>query len=451
MTAAAPAGAPAPGLLLAAPQSGSGKTLVTLALLRALRRAGRPVGAVKIGPDYIDPAFHAAACGRPCYNLDGWAMRRASCARVLAAAGAGTELVVGEGVMGLFDGAPGGAGSTAEAARLTGWPVVLVVDAKGMAASAAALLEGFARHDPGVEVAGVLFNRVGGAGHARMLGQAAAQAGVACLGCLPRVGALELPSRHLGLVQAGEHPAIDATLEAAADWLAGAVELDALAGLARPSRFTPAQAGGPPLPPPGQRIAVARDAAFAFVYRSVLDGWHDAGAEVAPFSPLADEAPDPQADAVYLPGGYPELHAGRLAGNARFLDGLRAAAGRGAAVVGECGGYMTLGTGLVDAAGVRHAMAGLLDLETSFAERRLQLGYRSGVLAADAPLGPAGAAFRGHAFHYATVLRERGDPLFRLADAAGAERGPAGLLAGRVAGSFLHLIDRTPEAGVQGR
>lgn len=451
MTAAGPTGTPPPGLLIAAPQSGSGKTLVTLALLRALRRAGRRVGAVKVGPDYIDPAFHAAACGRPCYNLDSWAMRPASCARVLAAAGAEAELVVGEGVMGLFDGGPGGAGSTAEAARRIGWPVVLVVDAKGMAASAAALLEGFVRHDPGVDVAGVLFNRVGGAGHARMLAEAAAQAGVACLGGLPRVGSLDLPSRHLGLVQAGEQPELDATLEAAADWMAGAVDLDALAGLAQPTRLETGQAGGPPLGPPGQRIAVARDAAFAFVYRSVLDGWHDAGAEVVPFSPLADEAPDPQADAVYLPGGYPELYAGRLAATARFLEGLRAAARRGAAVVGECGGYMVLGTGLVDAEGVGHPMAGLLDLETSFAERRLQLGYRSGVLAADAPLGPPGAAFRGHEFHYATVLRERGDPLFRLTDAAGAERGPAGLIAGRVAGSFLHLIDRAPEAAVHQR
>ncbi|MBM3561000.1 MAG: cobyrinic acid a,c-diamide synthase, partial [Alphaproteobacteria bacterium] len=197
---------------------------------------------------------------------------------------------------------------------------------------------------------------------------------------------------------------------------------------------------------PGQRIAVARDIAFAFAYPALLDAWRRAGAEVLPFSPLEGEAPDTAADAVFLPGGYPELHAGRLAAAAGFLAGLRAAAGCGAVVYGECGGYMVLGRGLVDADGVRHEMAGLLALETSFAARRLSLGYRQARLMADGPLGRAGTAFRGHEFHYATVTAEGpGEALFALADAAGRQRGNAGLVAGRVAGSFVHLIDRAGE------
>ena len=217
--------------------------------------------------------------------------------------------------------------------------------------------------------------------------------------------------------------------------------MDTLAGLAAPAAL-PAGAGELALPPLGQRIAVAQDAAFAFSYASVLDGWRAAGAEVVPFSPLADVAPDADADAVYLPGGYPELHAGRLAASARFLDGVRAAAARGAWVIGECGGYMLLGTGLVDAEGTRHAMAGLLGVETSFAAPRLHLGYRTIQTRVATPLGPAGARFTGHEFHYAATLHESGTPFAHAGDSSGRDLGDTGLVAGTVAGSFLHLIDR---------
>jgi cobyrinic acid a,c-diamide synthase len=436
----------APGVIVAAPASGSGKTLLTLGLLRCLVRRGLRVASAKVGPDYIDPAFHAAASGRPCLSLDGWAMRPATLAGLVGQLG-DAQAVVCEGVMGLFDGAsiPPGVppghrdGSTAEVAALTGWPVVLVLDARGMSGSAAAVLAGFARHRPGVTVAGALFNRVAGERHFAAIAEACRRAcpEVALLGWLPKHAALEVPSRHLGLVQACESADLDAFLDGAAALVAEHVDLDALLDLARPS----AVAGAPaqPLPPLGQRIAVARDEAFAFTYPAVLEGWRRAGAELSFFSPLAGEGPDEAADAVYLPGGYPELHAGRLAA---FLDGLRAAAARGAAVFGECGGYMVLGQGMVDAEGVRHAMAGLLGLETSFARRRLHLGYRRAVLAAEGPLGQAGGAWRGHEFHYATVTAETGQPLFQVADAAGGELGASGLRAGRVAGSFVHLIDR---------
>ena len=512
------------GLVIGAPASGSGKTTVTLALLRHLRERGVRAASLKVGPDYIDPAFHAAASGRACLNVDPWAMRESTFAAAVGAASEDADLVVVEGVMGLFDGATADEGSTADVAAALGWPVVLVVDASAMAASAAAVVHGFASYRGGVGVAGVIYNRVGSDRHAELLVEATVgaeapkylessrdlepsrstdstraqapgsagfqpamdrdpstvgagrmpalpggrqsrsvrspsgsvrnQAGVPVLGCIHRDPALTLPDRHLGLVQASEHPDLERFLATAAQVIGTAVDVDTLLGLARcgplPTTADPVAAGTErptaPLPVLGQRIAVARDEAFAFAYPLVLDGWRRAGAEVLPFSPLADEAPSSSADAVYLPGGYPELHAGRLAGAGRFMDGLRAAAGQGAVVYGECGGYMVLGEALVDADGEAHAMAGLLPVATTFAERRLTLGYRTAQALSAGPLGGGGTGFRGHEFHYARVLREDGDEaLFRCVDARGRELGPVGRRIGRIMGSFVHLIDRMDE------
>ena len=432
----------APGLIIAAPASGCGKTVVTLALLRAFRNAGAAVASAKAGPDYIDPAFHAAASGRPCVNLDIWGMRDETLAGLAGAAGRDAELVLCEGVMGLFDGAADGTGATADLAARTGWPVLLVLDVSGQAASAVAVYEGFARHRRDVDVAGVLCNRTGGPGHARMLRDALAKAdpAPAFAGMLPRDPALALPERYLGLVQAREHGALENFLEHAAAIAADHLDLAAIRSLARPCACDPGDVR--PLPPLGQSIAVARDDAFAFAYPAVLEGWRRAGAALSFFSPLADEAPAADADAVYLPGGYPELHAGRLAANGRFRDGLRAAAARRAAVYGECGGYMALGAGLGDGSGARHAMAGLLPLETSFADSRLHLGYRRLKTLRRSALGAPGARFTGHEFHYASVLTEGpGDPLFRANDARGEQDAECGMAAGTVAGSFVHLID----------
>jgi cobyrinic acid a,c-diamide synthase len=438
-----------PGLLLAAPASGSGKTTLTLALLRRLRNDGVAVASVKAGPDYIDPAFHHAASGRPCVNLDGWAMRPETLAAALTFAGDGAELILGEGVMGLFDGAPLrdaqglAAGSTAQLAALTGWPVVLVVDCGGMGASVAALAQGFAGFHPAVSLAGVILNNVAGARHEGLLREACEAAKLTVFGALHRTAALQRPSRHLGLVQAGEDTDLEQFLNVAAAAVAG-FDLGALRAAARPARLAAGQVPAP-LRPLGQRIAVAGDLAFAFAYPLLLEGWRRAGAELLPFSPLHDEAPDAAADAVYLPGGYPELHAGRLAGNRRFLEGLRAAAARGAAVYGECGGYMVLGRGLEDAEGRRHAFAGLLPLESSFRAPQRHLGYRRATLAAAGPLGSQGAVFRGHEFHYARVLGDEGPAetaLFTVAAADGMPQGSAGQRQGTVFGSFLHLVDR---------
>jgi len=435
------------GIIIAAPGSGSGKTTLTLALLRALKRRGIAVASAKVGPDYIDPAFHAAASGRACFNLDVWAMRHATLATLIAGLEGSSEIVICEGMMGLFDGAgaSGESGSTADLASLIDWPVVLVVDASSQAGSAAALLRGFASHRADVPLAGVIFNRVGGPRHAQMLETAVRTAlpDLPVLGAVPQSAELSLPERHLGLVQAGEHPALDSFLDHAATIVSEAVDVERLLALARNSHLA-AATRTLPLFPLGNRVAVARDLAFTFAYPALLEGWREDGASISFFSPLADEAPAPDADGIYLPGGYPELHAGKLAGNRKFRDGLHEAAKRGAAIYGECGGYMALGRGLIDARGERHEMAGLLPLETSFAQRRRSIGYRAIRLLGPGPLGEAGTPFRGHEFHYATIVDEgAGEALFSVSDAEGAALGETGRIAGRVMGSFLHLIDRS--------
>ncbi|MEQ6249663.1 cobyrinate a,c-diamide synthase [Sulfitobacter sp. HNIBRBA3233] len=434
-----------PGLMISAPASGTGKTTLMLGLLAAFRARGVEVQPFKGGPDYIDPAFHTAASGRASFNLDSWSMERARIDGLHGNA-EGADLILAEGSMGLFDGVaiPGecGNGASADIAAMMGWPVVLVLDASGAAQSVAATALGFARMRDDVTLAGVVLNRVASPRHEALIRAGMASVGIDVLGVLPRRTDLELPERHLGLVQAGEQENLPELLAQAAEFVAEHVDLDALRAAARgggqgaevPSAVTP----------PGQRIALAQDNAFAFVYPHLLAGWRAAGAEVLPFSPLADEAPDPHADVCWIPGGYPELHAGRLSAATTYREGLRAFA-ETRPVHGECGGYMALGAGLVDKDGTRHEMAGLLGLETSFAKRKFHLGYRRATLAAPIPGAPAGALLRGHEFHYATIVEEPDTPLAVITDSNGLavpETGtwramPGG---GRVSGTFFHLI-----------
>ncbi len=440
--------AAARALVVAAPASGSGKTVLTLGLLRALARAGYSVASAKAGPDYIDPKYHEAASGVPCVNLDAWGMGEETLFDLAGRQARGRELLIIEGVMGLFDGAADGSGSTADLAMTLDAPVVLVVDAAKQAQSVAALVRGFRDHRPEIRLAGVLLNRVGSSRHEAMLRGALEELGVEVLGAVPRSDALALPERHLGLVQAGEHADLEGFLDAAADAVDGAIGLDRLADVARPlaspaPSSVPRSMRGHGLTPLGQRIAIARDAAFAFSYPHLLDGWRRAGAELSFFSPLDDEPPSEDADAIYLPGGYPELHAGRIAAAQTFLSRLCMAARARTRVYGECGGYMVLGEGMVDAEGTRHAMAGLLPLETSFAQRKLHLGYRR--LTPLGSVAPWAQPLSAHEFHYASVLREghegrEAERLFAATDAQGQYLGTIGLRAGTVMGSFAHVI-----------
>ena len=429
-----------PGLMIAAPASRTGKTTVMLGLLRALSQDGHVVQPFKSGPDYIDPAFHGAACGRPSFNLDSWAMG-GGLLDAIAAEAQGADVILAEGSMGLYDGVAtsgaSGNGASADVARRMGWPVVLVVDVSGQAQSAAATVLGFKAFDPKLPFAGVILNRVASPRHERLVRRGLEAVGIPVLGALPRRGDLVLPERHLGLVQAAEHADLDRTIRDYAEFLREHADIEAILRSAGSTARSDGAASRPV--PPAQRIAIARDGAFSFVYPHVMEGWRCAGAEIMPFSPLADEGPGGDAELVWLPGGYPELHAGTLAGAGTFLSGLRRHA-RTRAVHGECGGYMVLGEALIDKDGQRHAMAGLLGLVTSYAQRRMHLGYRQAELLA--PIGAlcAGTKLRGHEFHYSTIVEQTDDPLARVTDADGSAVAETGSRRGQVTGSFFHMI-----------
>ena len=415
------------GIILSAPSSASGKTTITLGLLRALKIAGIPVRSAKSGPDYIDPRFHAAASGAECFNLDAWAMSPDSI-RMLAS---GALPLIIEGAMGLFDGAlPDGKGSTADLARILGLPIVLVLDVASQAQSVAAVALGFSQLAPDIKIAGLILNKVASPRHNRMLCTALEPLGIPILGSVYRQTDLETPSRHLGLVQAQELEQLESFLDTTANMVSEAVDINQLLSLM--SNINQPSSIPKLLPPPAQSIAIAKDAAFSFSYPHLLREWHNMGAEISFFSPLENQAPK-LADLIFLPGGYPELHAEKLANADIFKKAMKSAL----SVYGECGGYMAMGEGLVDAYGTRHEMLGLLSLETSFANRKLNLGYRNLT-----PKRLWSIPLTGHEFHYATTLRANGDPLFQATDAEGLQLPNMGLVNGTASGSFAHIIDR---------
>jgi cobyrinic acid a,c-diamide synthase len=429
------------GLLIAAPRSGSGKTTLALGLMRALRERGLKVASAKSGPDYIDTAFHAAASGGDGLNLDTWAMSPDLISGLAFSAAAASDMFIVEASMGLFDGVPaaiGRTGSSADVAAALGLPVLLLIDVSGQAQSAAAVVKGCAIFDPRVEIAGVVLNKVGSERHRRLVTTAIESLGLPVLGALPRNAEINLPERHLGLVQAQETERLDQRLMQLATFVSAHLDVEAVSSLARAPRF--ARTGAVAVAPPGQRIAVANDAAFAFMYPHLLRNWRQAGAEIFFFSPLNDEAPPDDADVCWLPGGYPELHAERLASSGRFMEGIRRFASH-RPVHGECGGYMTLGKTLTDAAARTYPMAGLLSVETSFAKRRMTLGYRRAALCGDCLIGRRGQELLGHEFHYATIVDTGSDEAFALAaDAYGGRPESVGSRRGHATGAFFHVI-----------
>jgi len=396
-----------PRVVIAAPGSGHGKTSVTTGLLGALRRRGLKVSPHKVGPDYIDPGYHALAAGRPGRNLDPWLVGEDQIAPMFAA-GAHTpvpaDIAVIEGVMGLFDGASGRGdfASTAHVARLLNAPVVLVIDAAGMSLSAAATLHGFATFDPRIGVGGVIFNMAGSEGHARLLREAAGAAGIPVLGALRRQDQLTVPSRHLGLIPAAElgGPAAGA-VGALADIVAASVDLEAVVRLARtagplwgiqdpsPERTVPS------LPRP--RIAIAGGPAFTFGYAEHPELLAAAGAEVVTFDPLRDEQLPADVDGLVIGGGFPEEHVAELSANAKLRAQVAGLAGSGAPVIAECAGLLYLARSLDG-----HPMCGVLDA-TGAMTGSLTLGYRDAVAAAASPLAPAGTRVHGHEFHRTTI------------------------------------------------
>jgi len=433
------------GLVIAAPSSGAGKTTATLGLLAAFKARGVTVQPFKTGPDYLDTGHHARAAGRPSYNLDVWAMSRPLLEHIVTRAGQEADLCIVEGVMGLFDGGPdrglSGRGASADIAALLGWPVILVLDVSAQTETAAALALGCARYRDDINIAGVILNQIASDHHLDLIRPGFERVGIPILGALRRDQEVKLPERHLGLVQAGESANESDRLDRLAGLMERFVDLDAVRRAATEATIgtKSVDARRRALRPPGQRIALASDGAFSFTYAHVLADWREAGAEIMPFAPLADEAPCQRADAVWLPGGYPELHAGRIATASRFQAGVRTLAANSVPIHGECGGYMVLGQGLEDADGTRHAMLGLLPAETSFRMRKMHLGYRRATLKATCALGREGAQLFGHEFHFATLLKDDGEPLLDCTDGSGGTF-TAGSRVGRVTGSFFHVI-----------
>lgn len=458
---------PKNGFLISAPQSGSGKTTVSLAIMAALTRRGLTVAPFKCGPDFIDPGYHRGVTGRPSINLDAWMCPEEFVRRTFQLALANPAVAVIEGVMGLFDGiaASSTSGSSAQIAAITGAPVVLVVNARGMAASAAALIKGFAGFDPQVRLAGVIFNNVGSDSHAALLREALAAhcPKIACFGCIPRDEGLAIPSRHLGLVTAEDNPLSDDFIGNLADMAERCLDLDQLAGLeldpALPLPSTPLRErkddGGTansvrPVDPdsgpesgaePPVRIAVARDPAFCFMYEDNLRLLQEAGAEPVFFSPLCDTTLPPDISGIYLPGGYPELYAKQLENNTGIREAIRAAVAADMPVYAECGGFVYLTEGLEESGQQESAdFAGVFPVRCRMLPRRKALGYRQAEFTEDVGIGLKGALVRGHEFHYSEIgtMPEEVERCYRVSR-QGVTLGMEGFRVRNCLASYIHL------------
>ena len=415
------------GLVISAPQSGSGKTIITLGILRALKNRGIPISSAKSGPDYIDPGFHTFSSGSECYNLDAWAMSEARLKNIVSR----KDNLIIEGAMGLFDGAPPNAkGSTAHLAKLLNFPIVLIIDSSRTGQSIAALAKGFLTYDKNLLIKGIILNNVGSANHENILRHSLSQLDCPIIGSVYRNPELSIPSRHLGLVQAAENQNLNQFINNAARIIENSVDLDTLLKIgAKVPNFKSSWQ----LQPPAQRIAIASDAAFSFTYPHIIEDWHHNGAEIKTFSPLSDQGPE-DCDFVFLPGGYPELYAGKLSSSENFIRKMKTAPN----VYGECGGYMVMGNGLIDDQGHLHRMLGLLDLETSFQNKKLHLGYKDVIGKA----GPFIGSYAAHEFHYANTTKANGQTLFSVGNSKGEKQPDAGFFTDKASGSFLHVIDK---------
>lgn len=431
----------AKGFIIAAPKSASGKTTITLGLLTALKRRNIKVRAAKSGPDYIDPAFHGVATNATSFNLDSWAMPTPLLDNLLATTLQESELTIIESSMGFFDGIEtenGHRGCGADLAERYQLPVILVMDVTGQAQSAAAIAYGFANINPNIQVKGVILNNVASPRHHASTEVALKRIHIPVLGSIPRDPTLHLPARHLGLIQAEEHQDLDLHLNHLADIAEKHINIDAILGLdttvdlPKPSHYIA-------LPPPGQRIAIAKDIAFSFIYPHILKGWKDQGASIHFFSPMNNEAPPDHCDSCWLPGGYPELYAGQLSNANQFIKGLQSFA-QTRPVHGECGGYMVMGQTLVDKEGISHQMTGLLSHSCSYEKRKIHLGYRRAFLNT-----PKQELIHGHEFHYATVIDPGHDlPYATLTDGTGNLLGTEGGRRNLITGCFFHSIAIQP-------
>ncbi len=435
----------AKGLVIAGTHSGCGKTTAALGLMAALTRRGLRVAPFKVGPDFIDPGHHERVTGETSRNLDGWMLDRETNEALFTRSVRGADVAVVEGVMGLYDGYDGRseAGSTAQMAKWLDLPAVLVVDARSMARSAAALLMGFERFDPELRFAGVLFNRIGSPRHLAYLVEAMAGAvRMPVLGGVSREAAITIPERHLGLVTDGDHPLTDSKVERLAELMENSLNLDRLLDRAAEIPEGTAPPAGPALDDDPVTLAVARDNAFCFYYADNLDMLRAAGARLVEFSPVAGDPIPDDADGVYLGGGYPELFASAISRNRAFRTGLLTASRDGMPIYAECGGLMVLCETLIDADGEAHEMAGCFPLTVRMLDRRRSLGYREIRLCRETIIGAAGDRIRGHEFHYSDLAGPPPPGLETVYDVAARGAGEPtaeGYCLRRTLGSYIHL------------
>lgn len=434
-----------PRLVIAALQSGTGKTTIATGLMTALARRGVTIQPYKVGPDYIDPTYHTVATGRISRNLDGWMCPPETIAALMARSSQGADIALIEGVMGLFDGAgvTSEVGSTAQMAKWLEAPVLLVVDARGMARSIGALLQGMTGFDPDLQIAGVVFNNVGSESHYRLLCEAvrAYAPGVEPLGWLPKQAAIRAPERHLGLVPSYEQPQVAAYLESLSALIGQQIDLDAVLALAqRTATPLPAPAGRPVAPGEEVRIGIARDEAFHFYYEDGLDLLRDLGAELIPFSPLRDRALPPDLDGLYMGGGFPEVYRQELTSNQAMRSAIREAIEQGMPVYAECGGLMFLTDAIVDPEGADWPMVGAIPVRARMQKRLASLGYATVDVQGETLLAGPGETLRGHEFHW-SVIEERPEgwpEAYQVTTRRGGTR-PEGFYRPNLLASYVHL------------
>ncbi|MBX7146198.1 MAG: cobyrinate a,c-diamide synthase [Alphaproteobacteria bacterium] len=432
----------APGFIVAAPSSGSGKTTITMILIQGLKEKGLSLGTFKVGPDYIDPEFHKQIIGHDCYNLDLWAMTKHQIDKILYNLSCENDLIIGEGVMGLFDNMSITQNSTADVSLYTGLPILLVIDGKGMGQSIAALIQGFLTYKKDLKILGVIINNAKSDKHITIIKQAIDPLNIPIVGFIPYDEGIKIPSRHLGLHY--DKKIDEDFLETLSKLGQNYIDFNLLQQLISNNSQTKKvqKKSNVFFNPWGQSVALAYDQAFSFVYPSMIHMWQDKGIEIKKFSPLNNEPP-PNADTIYLPGGYPELYLKELSNNYTFSEGLRKAAYKGLKIYGECGGYMVMGRAIIDQHNNHYSMTGLFDNEFSFVEHKLHLGYRTVEICTDTIFGKKGTRFRGHEFHYANyVTYPQSNFLFQSYDSYNKDLGLYGQCRGNILGSFIHIIDR---------
>ena len=432
------------GVIVSAPTSGAGKTLFTLGLLRALHKRKHTAYPAKSGPDYIDPLFHRVACGKPSINLDSWAMKQGLIKSLVNVpykehSSDSEDFLLVEGAMGILDGGgKGGKGCVADLTEILSLPVILVVDASKQFHSVALTPLGLMKARPEINLLGVILNKIGSSKHLSGAKESLKRHDVNLLGWIPNKSAFKIPERHLGLVLPLENTEIEDFIETISEQIEQTVQVDTILNEATEVSNNSEKVPPIGIEPLGQNIAIAQDKAFTFLYTHLINYWREKGANILPFSPLANEGPDNEADAVFLPGGYPELHLPQLVSNTQFFAGMNNAKDRNALIYGECGGFMVLGDAIEDSQGKSHQMLGFLHHVTSFYQPTLHLGYRKFVAL---PNPHFTGRFLGHEFHYSNLVSSSGSRnLFQVEDTFENKLPDAGLIEGNVFGSYHHLI-----------